>query len=212
MFPFVVPPIIFVNISHRRVITVRDSNAKNHLRIEFIVATSTGRKILLRQNFKISSPSLVTKLPLKLTGHFDKYINEQRLLSASLFTGEEEITITTDDVMTEIKYLKYKAPGPDGIPNYPLKQLPSLTTQRITNLYNAAFKHKHFPTNSETGKEPQLPNSYRSISLMNTLSKITENLILLQINKFPDNNDILNPNQYHAAALQNHRFNPNQHP
>ena len=119
---------------------------------------------------------------------------------ASLPPGEE-IIITPEDVLTEIRYLKDKAPEPDGTPNYALKQLPPPIIQRITNIYNASFKLRHFPSAWKTakiipimkqGKSPKNPNSYRPISLLNSLNKILEKLILLQINRFLDDNDRLN--------------------
>ena len=45
-------------------------------------------------------------------------------------------------------------------------------------------------------KSPKNPNSYRPISLLNSLSKILEKLILLQINRFLDDNDRLHPDQF----------------
>ncbi|GFV09349.1 putative RNA-directed DNA polymerase from transposon X-element [Trichonephila clavipes] len=64
---------------------------------------------------------------------------------------------------------------------------------------------RHFPRNWKTaivfpihkpGKNKKSPDSYRPISLLSSLSKIAEHIILLRINQFINNTNFLNPNQY----------------
>ncbi|GBN72808.1 putative RNA-directed DNA polymerase from transposon X-element [Araneus ventricosus] len=80
-----------------------------------------------------------------------------------------------------------KAPGIDGITNKMLKNLPLKILLKLANLYNYMFKLKYFPQCWKTarilpilkpGKDPTKPISYRPISLLSTLSKLGEKLIL----------------------------------
>ncbi|GBN96542.1 RNA-directed DNA polymerase from mobile element jockey [Araneus ventricosus] len=80
-----------------------------------------------------------------------------------------------------------KAPGIDGITNKMLKNLPLKILIKLANLYNYMFKLKYFPHCWKTarilpilnpGKDPTKPISYRPISLLPTLSKLGEKLIL----------------------------------
>ena len=100
---------------------------------------------------------------------------------------EEEIKITEEKVRANIKRLRNKSPGPDNISNFGIKNLPDNSIRHILNIYNTALALKHFPTPWKTAKivpvpkpnKPHTsPSSYRPISLLNTLSKILEKLIL----------------------------------
>ncbi|GFX08494.1 probable RNA-directed DNA polymerase from transposon X-element [Trichonephila clavipes] len=46
------------------------------------------------------------------------------------------------------------------------------------------------------GKDPHLASSYRPISLLSTIGKLTESIILHRLKNFINENNILNPNQY----------------
>ncbi|GFX21899.1 probable RNA-directed DNA polymerase from transposon X-element [Trichonephila clavipes] len=48
----------------------------------------------------------------------------------------------------------------------------------------------------QPGKNKNIPSSYRPISLLSTLSKITESIILTRLKEFLYTNNIINPNQY----------------
>ncbi|GFU47416.1 putative RNA-directed DNA polymerase from transposon BS [Trichonephila clavipes] len=52
-----------------------------------------------------------------------------------------------------------------------------------------------FPIN-KPGKDPHLATSYRPISLLSTIGKLTESIILLRLKNFINSNNLLNPNQY----------------
>ncbi|GFX97615.1 RNA-directed DNA polymerase from mobile element jockey [Trichonephila clavipes] len=52
-----------------------------------------------------------------------------------------------------------------------------------------------FPIN-KPGKDPHLASSYRPISLLSTIGKLTESIILHRLKNFINENNILNPNQY----------------
>ena len=121
-----------------------------------------------------------------------------------------EITISPKNVTDIIKHLKNRAPGPDQIPNFTLK-LPPSTINRITNLYNSIFHHRHFPSPwkisrivpvPKPGKNRKLPDS-----LPNTISKILKSLILDKINDHVTYHNLLNQDQFgfrrgHSTTLQ----------
>lgn len=80
-----------------------------------------------------------------------------------------------------------KAPGMDGITNSMLKHLPGRATAAITRLFNGILRSGHFPTAWKTGriimipkqgKNILLPESYRPITLLSSLSKLFEKLLL----------------------------------
>ncbi|GBM69812.1 putative RNA-directed DNA polymerase from transposon BS, partial [Araneus ventricosus] len=95
---------------------------------------------------------------------------------------------TPAEVADEIAKLKNrKCPGKDRITNLMLKHLPKRTIVRITYLINCVIKLSHFPKSWKTavvvpiykaGKNAQSPDSYRPISLLSSLSKLAESIIL----------------------------------
>ncbi|GFW14313.1 RNA-directed DNA polymerase from mobile element jockey [Trichonephila clavipes] len=86
------------------------------------------------------------------------------------------------------------------IKNFPIKLILILTI-----LINNILKFNHFPDNwkeaiifpiNKPGKDPHLASSYRPISLLSTIGKLTESIILHRLKNFINENNILNPNQY----------------
>ncbi len=96
--------------------------------------------------------------------------------------------ITEEEVKLKLRYLKVrKATGSDNIPNFALKLLPDSTITQIVEIYNSCLRISHFPTSwklakiipiHKSGKPKDQPSSYRPISLLNSLSKIFESIIL----------------------------------
>ncbi|GFV58231.1 probable RNA-directed DNA polymerase from transposon X-element [Trichonephila clavipes] len=75
----------------------------------------------------------------------------------------------------------------------------------LTILINKILKHNYFPKIwkeaiifpiLKPGKSKNNPASYRPISLLSTLSKITESIILTRLKNIININNIINPNQY----------------
>ncbi|GFX56945.1 probable RNA-directed DNA polymerase from transposon X-element [Trichonephila clavipes] len=75
----------------------------------------------------------------------------------------------------------------------------------LTILVNKILKFNHFPDNwkeaiifpiNKPGKDPHLASSYRPISLLSTIGKLTKSIILHRLKNFINENNILNPNQY----------------
>jgi len=80
-----------------------------------------------------------------------------------------------------------KAPGHDEIPNKALKSLHNVGVARLTNIFNAAMRISYFPTTwkkadvvliPKSGKNPLFPENYRPISLLPTIGKVFEKIIL----------------------------------
>lgn len=98
------------------------------------------------------------------------------------------INITMDEVFTIIKTLKpFKAPGPDTIQNVLLKNLPHSSIIWLTAVLNKCIQLYHWPTSFKIakvipilkgGKPPSDPRSYRPISLLNSIGKILEKIII----------------------------------
>jgi hypothetical protein len=83
-----------------------------------------------------------------------------------------------------------KSPGHDGINNSTVKNLPPKTIILLTYIFNAIFRLSYFPiswksamiiTISKPGKPPDIPESYRPISLLPTLGKIFEKILLKKL-------------------------------
>jgi len=84
-----------------------------------------------------------------------------------------------------------KAPGTDCIQNIIFKNFTKKPLVQLNNIINASIKLSHFPSHWKTssvipilkkGKDKTEPISYRPISLLQTMSKITERVILRRLN------------------------------
>lgn len=112
-----------------------------------------------------------------------------------------------DELLDVIRRLKNKkAPGMDKINNSLIKKLPSRGISYILFIINACLKLSYFPERwkhakvipiLKPSKEPSSPQSYRPISLLSSLSKLLERIILNRINDFLDENEII-PEEQHG--------------
>lgn len=130
----------------------------------------------------------------------------------------ETIKLTNPkEVQTIIKELpSHKAPGADKIENRLLKNLPRKTIVQIMYLINGMLKIGYFPNNWKTaiiipipkpGKDHTNPTNYRPISLLSSLSKVAEKIILKRIVDFDNKNKIMIEEQFgfrrgHNTSLQ----------
>lgn len=98
-----------------------------------------------------------------------------------------------------------KAPGLDCITNQHLKQLPDSAISLLMFIFNACFFLSYFPKIWKTaiiksickpGKDPHLISSYRPISLLSSVGKIFERLILEKLNSHIEGYDIIKDHQY----------------
>jgi hypothetical protein len=87
-----------------------------------------------------------------------------------------------------IPHLKfYKGAGSDGIQNVVLKNLTLSALKFIATVYNASITNNYFPSQwkvaeiimlSEPDKDHSSPLNYRPISLLNSLVKVFEKILL----------------------------------
>ncbi|GFU79579.1 probable RNA-directed DNA polymerase from transposon X-element [Trichonephila clavipes] len=169
------------------------------------IATSDDQKAnALANSFK--SNYTENKRPDDFTNNIDSDVTSTL---ENFFTNPPTTTLAptnTDEVINYIKKLKNnKAPGLDNVNNKMIKNFTFKTIFILTHLINKILKLRHFPRNWKTaivfpihkpGKNKNSPDSYRPISLLSSLSKIAEHIILLRINQFIINTNFLNPNQY----------------
>lgn len=114
------------------------------------------------------------------------------------------------------KFKNGKAPGFDGIPNILLKNLSRKALVYLTYIINSCIKLCYFPKSwkhafvipiPKPGKDLSNPSSYRPISLLSSISKVFERVILKRLNDFISSNTILPNHQFgfrkaHSAAQQ----------
>lgn len=98
-----------------------------------------------------------------------------------------------------------KAPGRDNIQNIVLKHLPRKALVQLLYIINQMFRNSYFPPSwkkadilafQKPGKNNLFPQNYRPISLLPTLSKITEKIILNRIKKHEKMHNILIEEQF----------------
>jgi hypothetical protein len=95
------------------------------------------------------------------------------------------------EVQDAIRVLKFgKAAGPDDITNRALKHLPISVVSLLVLLFNTIFLTQYFPAAwkrarvfsiLKPGKNPALPSSCRPISLLDTIDKLFDKILLSRI-------------------------------
>lgn len=99
----------------------------------------------------------------------------------------------------------FKAPGNDGIQNILLKNVPSDAIEFMSKIFNCCLRWSYSPSAFRTakivpitkaGKDKMQAINYRSISLLNAISKLFEKVILIRINEFTTDRKIIKPDQF----------------
>jgi len=138
-----------------------------------------------------------------LEGQFSPVYDNLDLDHASLVHREVSrylnTTPNTDDINAaspaEVRKLLHnlkskKAPGHDNISNKSLKLLHNVGIARLTNIFNTCLRLRYFPSVwkkadvivlPKPGKDPQFPQNYRPISLLPSLAKVYEKVILSRL-------------------------------
>jgi hypothetical protein len=139
------------------------------------------------------------------------------LRSYFLTPARERKLTTPEEVQEAIRGLKVsKAPGPNGIPNRALKHLPQRAVSLLVLLFNAillihhlpsVWKHARVISILKPGNDPALPSSYRRISLLDTIGKLFEKIILARILHEVNDRGLLRDEQFgfrprHSTSLQ----------
>uniref|UniRef100_A0A2S2P0Y0 RNA-directed DNA polymerase from mobile element jockey n=1 Tax=Schizaphis graminum TaxID=13262 RepID=A0A2S2P0Y0_SCHGA len=114
------------------------------------------------------------------------------------------------EVMHIIKKLPTrKAPGHDLISNFIVKNLPNKAVLFLTLIFNSLLRLSYFPSIwkhsniiliSKPDKPPQLPTSYRPISLLPTFSKMFEKILLKRLLPLSDKANIIPHHQFGFRA------------
>jgi endonuclease/exonuclease/phosphatase family metal-dependent hydrolase len=100
-----------------------------------------------------------------------------------------------------------KASGPDLIPNAALKALSNSEhfVSKLTSIFNGCLSLSYFPKSWKIAKiipipktkpASTIPNDYRPISLLSTMGKVFERLILDRLNDFEELNSIIIDQQF----------------
>jgi hypothetical protein len=110
------------------------------------------------------------------------------------------------EVIKAIKGLKAgKTPGPNGIPNSVLRHLPKRAITFLTKVFNAVLRRQYFPpvwkharvlSILKPGKDPTQPSSYRPISLLDTVGKLFEKILLTRILREVNERGLLRDEQF----------------
>lgn len=126
-----------------------------------------------------------------------------------LLQVEENETITPTsplEIRTLIKKTKVKtAPGNDGISNRALRHLPPLALVWLCTIINAALRFRYFPKKwrcadviliPKPGGNRTFPQDYRPISLLPTMSKIAEKVILSRLCESSNDLNVIQDEQF----------------
>ncbi|GBM93049.1 Putative protein in type-1 retrotransposable element R1DM [Araneus ventricosus] len=117
-----------------------------------------------------------------------------------------EPPFTNKELKTIIKTLpNNKAPGNDGIDFIIIKQIFKSCPSILRNFFNKCLQFQRFPKSlkegiivlfHKKGKEPRNISSYRPITLLPTLGKLLEKLLLQRFNYYLEKNNKLHDQQY----------------
>jgi hypothetical protein len=120
--------------------------------------------------------------------------------------ASEPLLTNPDEVQRAIKGLKLgKSPGTDGIPNRALKHLPQRAVLLLVHIFNVILLTHHFPSVWKHArvicilkpvKDPAQPSSYRPISLLDTIGKLFEKILLTSILHQVDERGLLRDEQF----------------
>jgi Reverse transcriptase (RNA-dependent DNA polymerase) len=135
-------------------------------------------------------------------------VQDSKQVVDQTFSDLEIEKILIDEVKSSIKQLKVKkAPGHDEILNRVLQNFPACGIEFLTEIYNACLKTSYFPTCwkigkvvaiPKPGKDHSLPGSYRPITLLPTIGKMLEKMILNRM--FETENQVLRNQQFGFRA------------
>ena len=109
-----------------------------------------------------------------------------------------------------------KAPVPKGIPNRALKRLPKQAVSLLARIFNAVLHTHHFPQTwkhsqvisiLKPGKDQALLSSYRPISILDTIGKLFEKILLARILHVVNERGLMRDEQFgfrprHSTSLQ----------
>lgn len=141
-------------------------------------------------------------------------INKERETNCDNNIEEYKQLLTSPKEINNIirKLPSLKAPGKDGIQNIVIKNIGRKAIVQLMYIINAIIKTGNYPQKwktaivipiLKTGKNPIYPASYRPISLLTSISKVVEKVILNKIRKHEKQNNIIIDEQFGFKAQHN---------
>jgi len=134
-----------------------------------------------------------------------------------LSPASEPHLTTPDEVHEAIRGLKVsKARGPNGITNRALKYFPKRKIFHLARILNVVLRTLHFPqmwkharviSILKPGKDQTLPSFYRPFSILDTIGKLFENIIVSRILHVVNERGLMRGEQFgfiprHRTSLQ----------
>jgi len=98
-----------------------------------------------------------------------------------------------------------KSPGPDNINYEMIRQLGEKTKEKLLNVYNQLWKEGDFPEEwrkanvipiKKPGKDPEIPDSYRPVSLTSCLCKVMEKMANRRLVHILEERKLIPPQQF----------------
>ncbi|GFU18558.1 RNA-directed DNA polymerase from mobile element jockey [Trichonephila clavipes] len=136
---------------------------------------------------------------------FDQRIHEEVANFLATPHVQEIKPTTPTEVLSYVQRIKPKiSPGLDRITNRMIKNLPLKFLLFNTLLINQLFKNNYFPDSWKTAvvipilkpdKNPELAQNYRPISLLSSLSKVYEFVLLRRLNQHCAASNMIIPQQ-----------------
>ena len=163
-------------------------------------STTESANELLKSNL----PDLPRPLPQK-HANIEKEV-ENYLKTPETQNIQQEPKITEAEVRKSINEQKIgRAPGTDEIPGIVYKQTLEIITPSLTKIFNMLLTEGEFPAEWASAKiifikKPNKPNhdptAYRPISLLPTVGKLYEKVILHRLNWHTRKNQLIDSNQF----------------
>ncbi len=170
----------------------------------------------------------------KMRAKARRIIIESKAKSWTVFVSSISASNNIKDSWNKINAsTKNSSPGPDGIPNILIKQLPTEGTETLLKIYNLTWTKNIFPKVWKTaivvpipkpGKDRSKSENYRPIALTCNMCKIFEKIINSRLRWFLDFQKIVSNNQFgfrsnhstlaHLISIHTHiqeAFSNNQH-
>lgn len=171
----------------------------------------------LANQFKNNHENPLSTNNISHTRHVNRSVND---FMSGTEISDVELTNTTELNEIARRLKNPKAPGFDRVNNRLIKKLPPIGFVYLAIIINSCLSHAYFPEAwkhakmipiRKPGKPPQSPSSYRPISLLSSLSKMLERVLLKRLNNHLTNNNIIPPQQhgfrlFHSTSTQLHRI------
>lgn len=116
-----------------------------------------------------------------------------------------DFIITEDKVREKIMSLNTnKSTGPDGIPISLMKKGVNVFVPILTKLYTISYERGELPKKMKNANiipihksnDRKSPNNYRPVSITSVISKIMEGIIMEELSKFVEDNNIIHESQH----------------